>query len=72
MLQPLVTSDAPPTYFKTDMFTSCFQVRMLCGGTFFAAVGHTLYRSEQGDEYTAGCLRWLLACVLCNVCLFCG
>lgn len=26
VLQPLVTNDPPPTYFKTDMFTSCFQV----------------------------------------------
>lgn len=26
VLQPLVTDDPPPTYFKTDKFTSCFQV----------------------------------------------
>lgn len=26
VLQPLVTGDPPPTYFRTDMFTSCFQV----------------------------------------------
>lgn len=26
VLQPLMTKDPPPTYFKTDMFTSCFQV----------------------------------------------
>lgn len=38
VLQPLVTNDPPPTYFKTDKFTSCFQVghgrRWLvgCGG----------------------------------------
>jgi len=27
VLQPLVTNDPPPTYFKTDNFTSCFQVQ---------------------------------------------
>jgi hypothetical protein len=27
VLQPLVTNDPPPTYFKTDKFTSCFQVQ---------------------------------------------
>lgn len=27
VLQPLVTSDPPPTYFKTDKFTNCFQVQ---------------------------------------------
>ena len=26
VLQPLMTNDPPPTYFKTDMFTNCFQV----------------------------------------------
>jgi hypothetical protein len=29
VLQPLMTADPPPTYFKTDMFTNCFQVRPL-------------------------------------------
>jgi hypothetical protein len=27
VLQPLVTDDPPPTYFQTDKFTTCFQVR---------------------------------------------
>lgn len=26
VLQPLMTKDPPPTYFKTDLFTNCFQV----------------------------------------------
>jgi hypothetical protein len=30
VLQPLMTADPPPTYFKTDMFTNCFQVRAHC------------------------------------------
>jgi hypothetical protein len=32
VLQPLVTADPPPTYFKTDKFTSCFQVGCVVGG----------------------------------------
>jgi hypothetical protein len=27
ILQPMRTADAPPTYFRTNKFTACFQVR---------------------------------------------
>lgn len=38
VLQPLMTADPPPTYFKTDMFTTCFQVRVVLLVTAFGWV----------------------------------
>eukprot|EP00878_Enallax_costatus_P038711 GHUV01044147.1.p1 GENE.GHUV01044147.1~~GHUV01044147.1.p1 ORF type:complete len:232 (-),score=59.25 GHUV01044147.1:369-1064(-) len=41
VLQPLMTKDPPPTYFKTDLFTNCFQVGCPTSGRVPAAVSST-------------------------------
>jgi hypothetical protein len=63
VLQPLMTADPPPTYFKTDMFTNCFQVglrlvvALLWGGS--AGV------SCSGSNRPVGWWLCVQACVSC-------
>jgi V-type H+-transporting ATPase subunit a len=54
ILQPLVTTDPPPTYHKTTMFTSCFQA-------IVDAYGVARYREVNPGVFTIVTFPFLFA-----------
>ncbi|WIA14247.1 hypothetical protein OEZ85_002783 [Tetradesmus obliquus] len=54
VLQPLMTADPPPTYFKTDMFTTCFQA-------IVDAYGIARYREVNPAVFTIVTFPFLFA-----------
>eukprot|EP00878_Enallax_costatus_P010440 GHUV01010898.1.p1 GENE.GHUV01010898.1~~GHUV01010898.1.p1 ORF type:complete len:788 (+),score=229.98 GHUV01010898.1:234-2597(+) len=54
VLQPLMTKDPPPTYFKTDLFTNCFQA-------IVDAYGIARYREVNPAVYTIVTFPFLFA-----------
>lgn len=54
ILQPLVTNDPPPTYFRTDLFTNCFQA-------IVDAYGVARYREVNPTVFTIVTFPFLFA-----------
>ena len=71
VLQPVVTNDPPPTYFRTDKFTSCFQVSRLQASQAQPIVYIVWCRGIDANGNTSQPAERRSCCMLFGICVEC-